>query len=329
MTTARVGKLTTRDNGDLLMVEYVDGEILGAVTTKAGYDFNESKEWGTLFHAHGGSSCYLSPFVGAGPDKPTLGEVWIADGVEVTDAGSGKPLSRKEIRAFGYRILPAPHGDPFEDARDCDRIEWCRVCDDYMPDDSDTLCSHLFWLDDVADVCGPGGDEEFFEDFTLPVVEMASRAGIARRWRKALRSGAAPGWKVSSAVDDAIEDMGGRWGETGEPARRWFEGLDALTTEANKATIEWLDLVIQTQDERRASGALVYAIRAGAAYETDEEHAVGEREPAETWWTYKRADAIRRTWADALDRARELRARRVNVRIVFVRCGKASKGGEA
>ena len=54
MGKKRVGKLTTRYYGDLLMVEYVNGKPIGAVTSKSGYDFSESDHWGTLFHDHGG-----------------------------------------------------------------------------------------------------------------------------------------------------------------------------------------------------------------------------------------------------------------------------------
>ena len=117
---SRVGHLSSDHHGDVLMIEYHDGVPHNVATTEGGYDFSKSEEWGLLFHCHGSSSCYLSGLVGAGARTKPLADVWIADGAKVTDAGSlsGKALTKEEIRAFGYRILRAPKGDPFDGARD-------------------------------------------------------------------------------------------------------------------------------------------------------------------------------------------------------------------
>jgi len=323
MGKKRVGKLTTRYYGDLLMVEYVNGKPIGAVTSKSGYDFSESDHWGTLFHDHGGGSCYLHPFVGAGPDKEPIGDVWIADGVEVTDGRSleRKVLSAEDIRAMGYRILRAPHGDPFEDARDCEGgTQYCTVCDDYMPNDEECLCDHLTWIDEVG-ITGPGDADAApdFSEFMLPVIELAARAGIARTWRRHLAQNKDAEVRITSAVGGLGPEfvrarMGGRdvgdlvkhaaekieerdW-YAARAAAHWFTMLDTKTTAANVATVAWLDLLIACQNERRASGAPVYALRR---------------------CDYLPRSKGRHSWTDALALAKQRRAKGEKWQIVYVR----------
>ncbi len=350
--------MASRHHGDVLMIEYHDGVPHNVATTEGGYDFSKSEEWGLLFHCHGSSSCYLSGLVGAGARTKPLADVWIADGAKVTDAGSlsGKALTKEEIRAFGYRILRAPKGDPFDGARECDgHIEWCCICEDYMPDDSECLCQHLFWADDVG-ITGPGNYEIVNDgaesDFMLPVVELAVRAGVARTWRRSILNnenarrrtmsavgGLGPtfvyatmnGRQIGGLVRDAAEEMSKHDFDTARRAANWFMALDEKTTKANAATAEWLGLVVQAQNARRRSGAPVYAVRVDGRYETDEEgasprwngsnekdHSIG------TWWTTKPSSATYRPWAAALARARELRSQRADASVVFVRRAKDS-----
>ena len=349
----RVGQLSSDYYGDVLMIEYHDGVPRNVATTDGGYDFGQSKEHGMLFHCHGSSSCYLSRFVGASARTKPLAAVWIADGAKVTDAGSlsGKALTKEEIRAFGYRILRAPKGDPFDGARECDgHIEWCCICEDYMPDDSECLCQHLFEADDLG-TTGPGAYDIVNDgaegDFMLPVVELAVRAGVARTWRRSILSnenarrrtmsavgGLGPtfvyatmnGRQIGGLVRDAAEEMSKHDFDAAQRAANWFMALDEKTTKANAATAEWLGLVVQAQNARRRSGAPVYAVRVDGRYETDEEGASPrwtgstEKDKAHgTWWTTELRLAAHRPWSASLTRAKELRGQRVDAKIVFAR----------
>ena len=303
----RVGKLTTRWHGDLLMVEYRGGELCNVVTTEGGYDVNTSKGWGRLYHNHGGGGCYLHAFAAASPGTRPQGAVWIADGVEVTDGSlASRVLSAKDIRAMGYRILRAPGGDPFEDAMECD-IEWCDACEDHMPDEH--LCEHLGHVPG-AWVVGPGNLSDTREQIgearmMLAVVEMVARAGIARQWRRLIAKGRLD-WKYGLLgkiyTDDVEQICRGVIDDesVGEFAWVWFRGLDAKTPEANALTLEWLDAVIACQNERRAKGERMYRLKV-----------YGDLEPR--WYS----------WAEALHEARERRAKGERVRVVYVRRGLA------
>lgn len=360
MTSKRVGHMASRHHGDVLMIEYVNGVPHNVVTTEGGYDFSKSKRWGLLCHKSGGGGCYLNGVsVSAGNAGPTGWSVWIADGQKVTNGGSlsKRSLSSKQIQRMGFQILPAPLGDPFEDVRECEGgIEWCCICKDYMPDEGECLCRHLFWADDVG-ITGPGAydivNDGAEREFMLPVVEMAVRAGVARTWRSSLLrkenarrqtlsavGGLGPtfvyarmaGREIGTLVRDAAEEMGEHDLGAAQRAAGWFMALDEKTTKANAATAEWLGLVIHGQDARRRSGAPVYVVRVGNQYETDEKRAsprwngCDEKDNAYgAWWTTKSRDATRRSWAESLGRALDLRGQRIDARVVFVRAeGKAA-----
>jgi len=317
-----MGKLTTKYNGDLRMVVYIDGKPDSAFTTMGIYDFDDSRRWGLLYHQSGAGRCYLLPF-DAGSDKEPLADVWIADGVEVNDGSAldRKALSPEDIRTMGYRLLPTPRGDPFDGARECEcGIVQCMVCEDCMPDQNECFCNHLF--DCHLGTRGPGCDEDY-QAFALPVIELACRSGIARAWRRSLAAGEDAEVRISAAVGGlgrefvsarmgyrevgtlvkyAAEAMAARDWDIARLAACWFISLDANTKDANQATLEWLDLVIACQDERRASGARVYALR------------VGGRD-----WDRGKRTRARYTWPEALAAARERRAKGQDVRIVYVR----------
>ena len=219
-----------------------------------------------------------------------------------------------------------------------------------MPDDSECLCRHLFWADDVG-ITGPGAYDIANKgaecDFMLPVVELAVRAGVARAWRRSLVKkenarrmtvsavgGLGPtfvyatmnGREIGGLVRDAAEEMGESDFDAARRAANWFMALDEKTTKANTATAEWLGLVVQAQNARRRSGAPVYAVRVDGRYETDEEGASPrwtgstEKDKAHgTWWTTELRLAAHQPWSASLTRAKELRGQRVDAKIVFAR----------
>lgn len=323
----RVGELATTYYGKVLAIEYVDGKPFTVETTKDGYDFDDSRSHGLLFSASG-DTVHLPR-----NRKCAIGRsYWFAD----AHAPAAKLLAR--AKRVGAKILPAPlHGDPFEKARECVGTVYCTICRERIPDEEESYCTHLFWVYDGNGTDGPGTDnfgECWERRFLIPVTELAVRAGIARRWRHALVTGKLD-WSYGflgsvyvadvRAVADRMETAS-RGRANRDRAWGWFRALDAKTPDANRATIEWLDLVIQAQNERRESGAAVYAIRVNRDYETDQERAAprcqgspDRRSWHGTWWTDKPSDSTRRPWVDALARMKELRASRVDAKVVFVR----------
>ena len=148
---------------------------------------------------------------------------------------------------------------------------------------------------------------------------MAARAGIARTWRRHLAQnkdaevritsavgGLGPefvrarmgGRDVGDLVKHAAEKIEERYWYAARAAAHWFTMLDTKTTAANVATVAWLDLLIACQNERRASGAPVYALRR---------------------CDYLPRSKGRHSWTDALALAKQRRAKGENWQIVYVR----------
>jgi hypothetical protein len=314
----RVGTLVTTYYGNVLAIEYVNGRPFLVETTEDGYDFDSSRSHGLLFSASGDTVRLPSA------RKYAKGRsYWFADEYRIPAADLAA-----QARKVGAKILPAPlHGDPFPKALECNGTVYCGICDERMPDEEESYCPHLFWVSDGNGTDGPGADDFvgcWEERFLIPVTELAVRAGIVRRWRRAIVTEKL-GWSYGFLGDIYLDDVR-RVADEMETASRgladrdrawgWFRALDAKTTDANRATIGWLDLVIQAQNKRRESGAAVYAIHAGFGYETDKDRAANSAHG--TWWTSKASGSTRRPWGDALARVKELRASGVDARVVFV-----------
>lgn len=102
--------------------------------------------------------------------RPPKAQLWLADGVkavtwvskrrpkvEVSDAGL---LRRGYERIAAPLTLTAPFGpptrDPFAAARECDNIVYCPRCRDWLPDESDEPCEHIWWCDRCGHQSAPG-----------------------------------------------------------------------------------------------------------------------------------------------------------------------------
>jgi hypothetical protein len=122
----------------------------------------------TFFHNSGGGGDPLKAHVGkfVNPNPPP-GLIWIAEGVKVVRSAYRKgkyvdlPVSGEpELLRMGYRVLKRPllltswsgekSRNPFEASNEIEnRCVYCKVCDDYFPDDYEP-CEHMHWCDECG-----------------------------------------------------------------------------------------------------------------------------------------------------------------------------------
>ncbi|MEP7338648.1 MAG: hypothetical protein ABI977_12995 [Acidobacteriota bacterium] len=174
--------MLSRDGEEIIVIEYEGRRPCAVVTrkqwehsgqrgvSKAWYDFDWSRYFGSLFqHWSGGGpyepGFYLGKLIGG------THEIWHAPGIilmKTVRLKTGKPevewahkrASAADVHNLGYRIikhprlLTSPFGEksrnPFELAEEGQTI-YCKRCDDYLPDDDVTACGHLKFCDDCGE----------------------------------------------------------------------------------------------------------------------------------------------------------------------------------
>lgn len=124
------------------------------------WDFEECKLNGnTYYHESGGGRIDrvdLPQFIRP-PDPPI--PVYIRPGLRVECAdspGLSREARPEDFARLGLVRIDAPLGDPFENAVEGKTV-YCRHCDDWLPDDRDDICSHVWYGPEGLD--GPGCDE--------------------------------------------------------------------------------------------------------------------------------------------------------------------------
>lgn len=157
----------------VLAIEYEPDGKLGEVCTDWGmYSFFHSKEWGMFYHDYGSGSVRdnLYPVYG----KNYL--LWLAAGIApALELSTGEhrhlkcspaDLLLKNIKLIKDPLVIEndydghPVYDPFaaDSLGDYDSV-WCDICEDWMPDDSQYYCRHLFWSEADGLVMGCGSEE--------------------------------------------------------------------------------------------------------------------------------------------------------------------------
>lgn len=151
---------------DVITVDPADGRAYY-------YDFENCRRDGQLYYCMSGFGR------GVGHVGKVLGarhSVWWDDSlvrVEVTARKWWLPWRRRHCRGYfsrglwlerfdlwlrNARRLDRLPANPFDDAQECDRMVYCKVCDDRMPDADNRPCEHLEWSDDHGDFIGEGAD---------------------------------------------------------------------------------------------------------------------------------------------------------------------------
>lgn len=326
--------------GDLLWAVYIRGKPHEVGTTDGAYDFEHTKRHGTIFKRNSGGPAnvlHLPEFV-----NPRGCSFWAASSVEeqITTGAGCRIATPDDVRRLGLRRHREQPHDPFADARECDGIEYCSICNEHMPDDD--TCGHIY--DSTCGVSGPGADE-YGEGAKASFMTMCRTAGIVR----AVHRGLSP-FSLANSQCHALGGLGPsfvhlsvRGREVCDLARRlegrdhlppdddlrdgvsWLFALDKKTTKANEMTRRWLEEEIARQDARRTSDERCYLIREShwyGGYETDEAHAdfrgdgkrlergFAPRQSCGAWWTNYdgRRFALRHTWLEAKARLRAIRA---------------------
>jgi hypothetical protein len=262
--------LPTTYYGEVMFVEY-DGDghpfnVLTRAPRKDGggfscdqWDFDWSKHMGcSYFHKSGGGQTVVTLHGVEG----VISRIWAADSMSLVDP-KGRPITYRRALELGYERLPAPLGDPFEDAHE-GQCECCAICNDWLPDDS--LCAHLFEDARTGEIVGPG-NEDSVRHAKDEVLAAVRRLGCARTLRRALTKGhevwndgvlgvtVGPSWVRGRSFPAEIERD-----TSAEVGLQWLCALSKKTSTANAAVLAWLDELIAEQDARRASEERCYVV---------------------------------------------------------------------
>ena len=345
-------------NGDAVIIEYHrHGKRWlphSIVTTEATWDADWSQRHEQLLVHNSGSGHWIGrndPHDVSGYSRvsPPVCRIWAASFVTFSryvSRGKSASVSDAGLLKLGYQRIAEPLGDPFDDARECNRTVYCSICDDRMDDDDH--CGHVFSAEHDDD--GPGSENGPYGSTKESFLRMVRATGIAR----GLRRGLVP-FKLGDSQMHALGGLGpsfvhvySRGKDLGDIARRldgrqylntdglrdgisWLFSLDKKTKAANATTKQWLDGEVQKQDARRVSGAAVYVVRGDywyGSYVTDEAHADFKADGSQdqsgggrrgsgaehgVWWTHYsgRDFATRMTWPEAL--ALREKIRRLNL----------------
>lgn len=117
------------------------------------YEFSK-RFGGLLFESYGGGSFSKRGNAVQLPQSGAQSTIWIAEGLTVCDI-NGNPCGAE---ALGYRII-SDMGDALtkiDNAYECNGVVHCIICDDWLPDESDITCEHIWWCGESKDLVGPG-----------------------------------------------------------------------------------------------------------------------------------------------------------------------------
>lgn len=135
----------------ILAIEYDSARRPFTVWTEsAEYRFEQRHG---AFYYNAGGGVYRRELTISGPC-----EYWAAPEINVTRYGSDEITRLHEpvdaVQEDGFPIVTIDDLAHHLDAWEKNGSVYCRVCDDYMPDDEE--CRHMFWADNWGDLAGPG-----------------------------------------------------------------------------------------------------------------------------------------------------------------------------
>lgn len=145
-----------------IYVEHHNGRPF-SVITKGGehYDFEYCKRDGLVYYNLSGTGGPRKTRLEAPrfcePKKTVKGvRVWVRADMTLIDE-RGRTVRKHESR--GYRLLKRLPGNPFERDDVCEgQTVHCTKCRDYLPDDADRPCAHLWWCDACCSWAGAADD---------------------------------------------------------------------------------------------------------------------------------------------------------------------------
>lgn len=222
----------------LIAVEYHDGHP-HSVTTSNGkgwtvWDFDWCKRDQTVYYHQSGGGPAEAYHVGK-LGRGGRAELWVDSSVMgFADCSSGKPLTRRQVERYGYKLLKKLKADPFEDAVG-GRVTWCVVCQDQLPDDH--ACWHLLYVPGDALLLGCGTAEIPHEDHHESLLKLLQVLGpeLVQRLADEL-AGAGARWECSCPGGEADQL------DLRDPVTR--ENVELDSDKAAAAGVEWEDLFV-------------------------------------------------------------------------------------
>lgn len=147
----------SRDSRTPIFVEYHSGRPFDVLTADGdSYDFEYCRRDGLVYYNMSG--CGLTAKAIGAPrfcePKKTVRSVriWVAPGLRLVDE-RGRTVRKHESR--GYRLLERLPGNPFDRPDVCEgSTVYCRTCKDYLPDDTDRPCAHVWWCNACSSWAG-------------------------------------------------------------------------------------------------------------------------------------------------------------------------------
>ena len=148
--------------------QVVTRRTLSNRTVMEDYDFDWSKKYGLLYSPAG----FLSEHpieMGQCVDEehnPVEFAYWAASDVQVKEPRLCKRLVELPEAYTAEKLFD------FRSVIKCDRIIWCSICQDCMPDNTADLCAHVWWCEICCEMSTPDercGHERGAEDDSLMV----------------------------------------------------------------------------------------------------------------------------------------------------------------